>query len=88
MGSGVSINILGQPWLLDDNNPFITSNSMSLNIAKVASITSINHSGWDEDILADLFNERDQHCIRSIQIGQEGIKMFHIGLKEHKGITQ
>ncbi|XP_074353507.1 uncharacterized protein LOC141703747 [Apium graveolens] len=62
VGSGDFINILGQPWLLDDHNPFITSNSRSLDNTKVASIMTTYQSGWDEDILADLLNERDQSC--------------------------
>lgn len=63
------INIVGQPWLLDDHYPFITSNSPAH--SKVSSIMSMDHRGWDDDILKDLFNDRDQHCIRNIQLSED-----------------
>ncbi|XP_074362353.1 putative mitochondrial protein AtMg00310 [Apium graveolens] len=43
VGSGEMINILGQPWLLDDHNPFITSDSPALANNKVSSIMSMEH---------------------------------------------
>ena len=51
VGSGEMINILGQPWLLDDHNPFITSDSPALANNKVSSIMSMEHRGWDDEIL-------------------------------------
>ncbi|KAL8113674.1 hypothetical protein AgCh_020839 [Apium graveolens] len=30
IGSGNSVNIVGQPWLLDENNPFVTSTAQGL----------------------------------------------------------
>ncbi|KAL8146344.1 hypothetical protein AgCh_004183 [Apium graveolens] len=38
IGSGKSVNIVGQPW------------------------------GWDEEILSDMFNTRDQQCIKRINL--------------------
>ncbi|XP_074346940.1 uncharacterized protein LOC141685753 [Apium graveolens] len=35
----------------------------------VASLVSINGQGWDADIIADLFNVRDQRCILNTQMG-------------------
>lgn len=66
IGSGNSVYIVGQPWLLDENNPFITTNVQGLENHKVSSIMSMDSRGWDEDILKDLFNTRDQQCIRNI----------------------
>ncbi|XP_074363465.1 uncharacterized protein LOC141704019 [Apium graveolens] len=71
VGLGEMINILGQPWLLDDHNPFITSDSPALANNKVSSIMSMEHRGWDDEILKDLFNNRDQECIRSVLLNEE-----------------
>ncbi|XP_074353402.1 uncharacterized protein LOC141692452 [Apium graveolens] len=60
VGSGQMIDIVNQPWLLDDNNPYVTSNHPTLTHNKVSSLVSTEYHGWDEDILRDLFNERDQ----------------------------
>lgn len=63
MESGDSIHIIGEPWLLDDHNPFITSNSQTLVQSKVSSLMVTDSRGWDEDILNYLFNDRDQKYI-------------------------
>lgn len=68
VGSGDSINIVGQAWLLDDQNPFITTCTLSIANEKVSALMETDHRGWDEEILTDIFNERDQNCIRSIQL--------------------
>lgn len=68
IGSGNSVNILGQPWLLDANNLFITSNIRGLENHKVSSLMLEDHSAWDEEILRDMFNSRDQQCIRRINL--------------------
>lgn len=69
VGSGEEIDIVGQPWLMDTHNPFITSNLMVLRQNKVCTLMATDHRGWDEDILREFFNERDQQCIGSIQLG-------------------
>ncbi|KAL8131281.1 hypothetical protein AgCh_007272 [Apium graveolens] len=68
IGSGNSVNILDQPWLLDDHNPFITSAVQGLENYKVSALMAMDHRGWDEEILRDLFNTRDQQCIRRITL--------------------
>lgn len=68
IGSGNSVNIVDQPWLIDDHNPFITSDVQGLENHKVSALMSMDHRGWDEEILRDLFNTRDQQCIRRITL--------------------
>ncbi|XP_074346913.1 uncharacterized protein LOC141685724 [Apium graveolens] len=68
IGSGNSVNIVGQPWLLDDGNPFITSNVQGLENYKVSALMAMDSRGWDEEILRDMFNVRDQQCIKQIQL--------------------
>lgn len=68
MGSGETINIVGQPWLLDGQNPYITSNVQFSDQSKVSSLMAVDYAGWDEEILNDLFNERDRRCIRNVRL--------------------
>lgn len=69
VGTGEGINIIGQPWLMDDQNPCITSFSETLQQNYVSSLMCVGRREWDEDVLTDLFNERDQRCIRNTIIG-------------------
>ncbi|KAL8125183.1 hypothetical protein AgCh_012747 [Apium graveolens] len=68
IGLGNSVNIVGQPWLLDENNPFVTSTVQGLQNHKVSLLMSMDHRGWDEEILSDMFHTRDQQCIRRINL--------------------
>lgn len=67
------IEVLKQPWLTDIN-PYITSESPSLVNCKVVSLMSENQVGWDNEILSDLFNDRDQRCIKDVKIGEYGLE--------------
>lgn len=64
------VNIIGQPCLLDDRNPFITSNPQREN-HKVSALMTTDHRGWDEDILRDMFSIRDQQCIKRVPLSAE-----------------
>lgn len=62
---GNSVNIVEQPWLLDDSNPFITSRVQGL-----------------KNIQGDMFNVRDQQCIRSVPLNENIKKILCIGEKK------
>ena len=68
--TGNSVNIVGQPWFLDDSKPFITSNVQGLENHKVSAIMATEYKGWDEEILRDLFNTMDQQCIWRINLSE------------------
>ncbi|KAL1814194.1 hypothetical protein ACET3Z_024259 [Daucus carota] len=68
IGSGNSVNIVGQPWLLGETNPFITTPVQGLQNHKVSALMATDHRGWDEDTLSDMFNIRDQQCIKRINL--------------------
>lgn len=70
VGSGQTIDIVGQPWLMDGHDPFITSDPRRLVSAKVSTLMSKDHRSWNEEVLNECFNERDRSCILSIQIGE------------------
>lgn len=71
VGLGTNIKMVGQPWLPDDQNPYVTSISPTLCDNTVSSLLSLDSKTWDEDILRDLFNDRDQKCVRSIKLSEE-----------------
>ncbi|XP_060972201.1 uncharacterized protein LOC133038159 [Cannabis sativa] len=68
VGSGASVNILNDPWLPDNSDPFVHTVSKSLIDKKVYQLMSIDQDQWDMDILNDIFNERDINLIVSIPI--------------------
>lgn len=57
-----------QPWLVDEQNPYISSNLEFLEGSTINSLMRTDSRAWDEDILADLFNERDQRCIHNVHL--------------------
>lgn len=73
MGNGKKITILNhnQPWLHDETNPYITSDLHGLDNVTVDSIRTEDGQQWDKEILEDLFNQRDQHCIYNTHFGGE-----------------
>lgn len=66
IGLGNSVNIIGRSWLLDNSNPFITSNNQGLENHKVSALMVTDCRYWDEEILSDIFNICDQQCIKRI----------------------
>lgn len=63
IGNGEKINILRQPWLLNDDHPFITSNNQAIEHKTVASLLCTDRKQWDVDLVEDIFNRRDRDCI-------------------------
>lgn len=68
VGSGESIGILGQPWLHDDFNPYITSDKPGIQQQNVQAIFRTNRHEWDVDVIRDLFNGRDTQNILKISL--------------------
>uniref|UniRef100_A0A803QFL0 Uncharacterized protein n=1 Tax=Cannabis sativa TaxID=3483 RepID=A0A803QFL0_CANSA len=63
-----SISVMGEPWLPDENNPLVTSSHPTLASDTVASLMSMDNGGWDNEIIEDLFETRDQQLIKSIPL--------------------
>lgn len=70
IGNGTKIQILGQPWL-NNNNPYITTVSPALENQRVASLFCEHSKEWDFEVVHDVFEVRDQHLIASTTIEQE-----------------
>lgn len=68
VGDGTEISILGQPWLLTDDNSCITSDSDPLQDQTVASLMCTYWKEWDMEVLFDVLNERDRSCVLEIPL--------------------
>lgn len=63
IGSGDNINVLGQPWLMDEDNPYVTTVSQSIENISVNSLMCIDRRCWLPEVIRDIFNDKDQACI-------------------------
>uniref|UniRef100_A0A803QJD1 Reverse transcriptase domain-containing protein n=1 Tax=Cannabis sativa TaxID=3483 RepID=A0A803QJD1_CANSA len=72
IGGGNSVSILFDPWLLDDQNPFVSSHHPALEGQLVSSLLSVGSKQWDAEVIDDLFNDRDKNLIFSIQLSETG----------------
>lgn len=70
IGSGTKIKILGQPWLNNDN-PYITTMSPSLENQMVSSLFFEHTKESDVEVVRDIFDLRDQQLIFGTTIEQD-----------------
>ncbi|XP_060966655.1 uncharacterized mitochondrial protein AtMg00310-like [Cannabis sativa] len=68
VGDGTSISVLGEPWLPDPTTPMVVSSHPSLINTKVANLMTMEGLSWDEEIIEDLFEVRDQRLIKRIPL--------------------
>lgn len=68
IGTGTEVDILRQPWLNATENPYITKISPSLSNQKVVSFFCTGTKNWDTDLIANVFNTRDQTCIMNTKV--------------------
>ncbi|XP_074373436.1 uncharacterized protein LOC141713760 [Apium graveolens] len=71
IGNGKDINIRLQPWLGNADNPYITTESPSIDNEKIAALMQLDAKTWDVKIIQDIFNDRDQGCIINTRIEQD-----------------
>ena len=71
VGTGNDINIIGQPWLGNKENAFVTTVSPSIVNQKVSSLMCTGTRNWDWEVIADIFNNRDQESIQATIIEEE-----------------
>ncbi|XP_063941746.1 uncharacterized protein LOC135149877 [Daucus carota subsp. sativus] len=86
VGAGTNISIANQPWLQDEENPYITSSSPSFENNTVASLMTLNDRSWDVEIIRDLFNVRDQQCILRTPIRNSQSEDTIYWCKESSGV--
>lgn len=69
VGDGESINVWGDPWLPNNNCPYVqTITSPSLNDIKVSSLIDPNGPRWNESLIISLFDQDDLTKIMNIPI--------------------
>ncbi|KAL8090281.1 hypothetical protein AgCh_039666 [Apium graveolens] len=70
--SGGDVNIIGQPWLANTGNPYISTECEAIQNNKVQGLMCIDKREWDKEVILDLFNRRDQKCILDTPISKNG----------------
>lgn len=50
---GHQISVLKDPWLLDEENPYVSTSNVALEGASVSSLLVTGEQRWDEDLLLD-----------------------------------
>lgn len=85
VGSGRNIKIWEDPWL-PNHLPFITSPNPGFEEATVSSLMEVSAHRWDDQILHDLFNDRDRQLIQSIPLNQSAQDDVLIWQKEVSGL--
>ncbi|KAL8147598.1 hypothetical protein AgCh_005064 [Apium graveolens] len=71
VGTGNDIDIIGQPWLGNKENAFVTTVSPSIINQKISSLMCAGTRNWDWEVIADIFNNRDQESIQATIIEEE-----------------
>ncbi|KAM6552927.1 hypothetical protein CsatB_013689 [Cannabis sativa] len=81
VGSGEDINVLHEPWLPSEEQPFIESTHPGLLGSKVCNLMEVGGGSWDKEILDDLFEERDKKLILDIPLhstqGRDKLHWIH-----------
>lgn len=87
VGDGTSINVWTDPWLADAQFPFVQTEMPSyLRDAKVSSLMKVQDTGWDEEVIEDIFMPEDRDKILSIPIPNTAHKDKLIWMGEEKGV--
>lgn len=73
VGNETRINILNDPWLPCTENPRVTTVCPALNHQKVTSLMMSESLAWEEDLVRDVFNNRDAQLILSIPLNSSRI---------------
>ncbi|XP_074336055.1 uncharacterized protein LOC141673224 [Apium graveolens] len=68
VASGEGIWIRGQPWLADEYDPYIKTDSEAIEGRNVVSLMCMGRREWYMEITQDIFEERDQDCILNTRI--------------------
>ncbi|XP_021716827.1 uncharacterized protein LOC110684695 [Chenopodium quinoa] len=70
VGDGRNINIWTDPWLIDDESRFVTTESINDLYTTVDELIDTDNSSWDMDKIESIFNDRDKLAILAIPINE------------------
>ncbi|XP_031096851.1 uncharacterized protein LOC116001092 [Ipomoea triloba] len=101
VGDGASINVWGDPWLPNNDNPYIQSpnsshgniipyiqspNSSHGNIINVSALINPIEPRWNDTLLDSLFNHEDLISIKSIPLPDSKMPDKMIWMEDMKGV--
>lgn len=87
IGNGHSVRIWHDKWLPDAVNPLVTSPAFPyLQNAKVNSLFNSQGTGWDEEMVKEIFNSRDAQLILNTPIPLGNREDMVIWDKDAKGV--
>lgn len=87
VGRGNNILVLNDPWLPDALNPYVTSRSEALHNAIVSNLMDLSTNQWDQDIIKDVFEERDANLILSIPISSDEADTWYWNFEKMGGYS-
>ncbi|XP_021767824.1 uncharacterized protein LOC110732214 [Chenopodium quinoa] len=73
IGTGSTVNIWNDAWLVDEQGRFVTS-SESSSFSHVSELINFDSMEWNTELISKHFNERDQKCILSIPLSLKAPK--------------
>nr|GMC89071.1 putative late blight resistance protein homolog R1B-16 [Ipomoea batatas] len=86
IGNGLTTKIGTDPWLPTDENPFVTTPLHgTIYEAHVSSLFNPHGTGWDEECVHGIFNERDANIILNIPVCMRKPSDAWVWYKEAKG---
>lgn len=85
IATGEKIDICKQPWLNNEENPYVSSESQAFTQNKVSSLMRMDAKVWDDEVVKDLFNDCDQHCIFNTPIQSRLVEDKIYWSKENSG---
>lgn len=68
VGDGSTINILTDPWLSCDSDPYVHIRSPAIEGKMVSALLNEEHIQWDTDLIRDIFDDRDANLILVIPV--------------------
>ncbi|KAL2937830.1 hypothetical protein RDABS01_021279 [Bienertia sinuspersici] len=69
VGNGKDINIWNDPWVVNEESRFISSPPID-GLSKVNSLINVEQGDWNEELIAEVFEERDVKCILAIPLSE------------------
>lgn len=68
VGNGSTVDILKDPWLPCDEDPYVRTDHEALKGNMVSSLMAMDQEAWDTDLVKDIFESRDANLILSIPV--------------------
>lgn len=87
IGTGEDTFVWKVPWLPSADNGYVTTTMPSeLKDINVTNLMQMQDRGWDEEVLNDIFNDRDVRLIKNIPLSNNNKKDSWLWLFDGKGV--